>query len=102
MAEKRPAVQGLVPQSDPLAAGQRRVAVIGTGCWGKELVRTFAELGALRAVCDSDAARLAVQPNGTVKHYGRVEDCLRDADVSAVAIATPALIVGLSSPIAVA
>ena len=91
MAEKRPAVKGLVPQSDPLTAGQRRVAVIGTGCWGKELVRTFAELGALRAVCDSDAARLAVQPNGTVKHYGRVEDCLRDTNVSAVAIATPAV-----------
>jgi UDP-2-acetamido-3-amino-2,3-dideoxy-glucuronate N-acetyltransferase len=91
MPERCPAVNGLSLQSDPLTTGQCRVAVIGTGSWGKELVRTFAELGALRAVCDSDAARLAVQPNGTVKHYGRVEDCLRDANVSAVAIATPAV-----------
>jgi UDP-2-acetamido-3-amino-2,3-dideoxy-glucuronate N-acetyltransferase len=91
MSEKRPAVNGHPLQTNSLTAGQRRVAVIGTGSWGRELVRTFAELGALRAVCDSDAARLAVQPNGTVKHYGRVEDCLRDADVSAVAIATPAV-----------
>jgi UDP-2-acetamido-3-amino-2,3-dideoxy-glucuronate N-acetyltransferase len=91
MSEKRPAVNGLTPKPNPLTAEQRRVAVIGTGSWGKDLVRTFAELGSLRAVCDSDAARLAVQPNGTVKHYGRVEDCLRDPNVSAVAIATPAV-----------
>jgi UDP-2-acetamido-3-amino-2,3-dideoxy-glucuronate N-acetyltransferase len=91
MPEKRPAVNGLVLQSSPVTAGQRCVAVIGTGSWGTELVRTFAELGALRAVCDSDVARLAVQPNGTVKHYALVEDCLRDPNVSAVAIATPAV-----------
>jgi UDP-2-acetamido-3-amino-2,3-dideoxy-glucuronate N-acetyltransferase len=30
-------------------------------------------------------------PNGTVKHYGRSEDCLGDSDVSAVVIATPAV-----------
>jgi UDP-2-acetamido-3-amino-2,3-dideoxy-glucuronate N-acetyltransferase len=90
MAEKRPAANDVAPKPDSLTDGQRRVAVIGTGSWGRELVRTFAELGSLRAVCDSDAARLAVQPNGTVKHYGRVEDCLRDTQVSAVAIATPA------------
>ena len=89
--ERYPAVNGLSLQSNPLTAGQRRVAVIGAGCWGKEIVRTFAELGALRAVCDSDPARLALQPNGTVKHYGLVEDCLHDHDVSAVAIATPAV-----------
>ena len=91
MSEKRPAVDDGLLQPNPLGPGQRRVAVIGTGSWGRQLVRTFAELGTLRAVCDSDAARLAVQPNGTVKHYGRVEDCLRDTDVSAVAIATPAV-----------
>jgi UDP-2-acetamido-3-amino-2,3-dideoxy-glucuronate N-acetyltransferase len=30
-------------------------------------------------------------PNGTVKHYGRSEDCLADPDVGAVVIATPAV-----------
>lgn len=31
-----------------------RVAVVGCGAWGKNLIRNFAELGALSAVCDSD------------------------------------------------
>lgn len=31
-----------------------RVAVVGCGAWGKNLVRNFAELGALAAVYDSD------------------------------------------------
>lgn len=78
-------------QAGTLSTGLRRVAVIGTGSWGRELVRTFAELGSLRAVCDSDAARLAAQPNGTVRHYIRAEDCLHDPNVNAVAIATPAV-----------
>jgi UDP-2-acetamido-3-amino-2,3-dideoxy-glucuronate N-acetyltransferase len=90
MSGKRPAVNNRAVQPRPLSVGQGRVAVIGTGSWGKELVRTFAEFGSLRAVCDSDAARLAMQPNGTVRNYSRVEDCLRDSNVSAVAIATPA------------
>ena len=35
------------------------VAVVGCGYWGKNLVRNFAALGALRTVCDADAVRLA-------------------------------------------
>lgn len=31
-----------------------RVAVLGCGAWGKNLVRNFAEIGALAAVCDND------------------------------------------------
>jgi UDP-2-acetamido-3-amino-2,3-dideoxy-glucuronate N-acetyltransferase len=31
-----------------------RIAVVGCGAWGKNLVRNFAELGALAAVCDED------------------------------------------------
>ena len=31
-----------------------RVAVIGCGYWGKNLVRNFSELGALAAICDPD------------------------------------------------
>lgn len=86
-----PSADSLHLESLPLATVERRVAVIGAGCWGKDLVRTLAELGSLRAVCDADPARLAAMPNGTVKHYGRTEDCLADADVSAVVIATPAV-----------
>lgn len=35
-----------------------RVAVVGAGYWDKNLVRNFANLEALAAVCDSDAERL--------------------------------------------
>ena len=31
-----------------------RVAVVGSGYWGKNLVRNFAQLQSLAAVCDRD------------------------------------------------
>ena len=31
---------------------KKNIAVVGCGHWGKNLVRNFAELGALAAVCD--------------------------------------------------
>ena len=34
-----------------------RLAVIGTGGWGKNHVRVLSELGALVAICDLDRAR---------------------------------------------
>ena len=30
------------------------IAVIGTGYWGKNLVRNFYDLGALHTICDAD------------------------------------------------
>jgi UDP-2-acetamido-3-amino-2,3-dideoxy-glucuronate N-acetyltransferase len=33
------------------------IAVIGCGYWGKNLVRVFSQLGALKCVCDTDAGR---------------------------------------------
>ena len=33
-----------------------QIAVVGCGYWGKNLVRNFAELGALAAICDPDRA----------------------------------------------
>ena len=30
------------------------VAVVGTGYWGKNLVRNYAQLGALKVVCDTE------------------------------------------------
>ena len=35
------------------------IAVIGCGYWGKNHIRTWSELGALKAVADVDAARSA-------------------------------------------
>ncbi len=47
-----------------------KVAVVGCGNWGKNLVRNFAQLGALAAVCDSDSGRL----ENAAKEYRGAED----------------------------
>lgn len=66
------------------------VAVIGCGYWGKNLVRDFHGLGALKAVSDSDpdtAAAIAGQ-YGVVARS--VEEILADDDLDGVVIAAPA------------
>lgn len=66
-----------------------RVAVVGCGYWGKNLVRNMSELGVLAALVDHSAARLAEL---TAKHGGRAatfEEVLADASIGAVVIATP-------------
>lgn len=69
-----------------------KVAVVGTGYWGKNLVRNYAELGALAAVCDSSAQALepfrAAYPQvACTTDYREVLD---GGAVSGVVIATPA------------
>ncbi len=36
----------------------KNIAVIGCGYWGQNLVRNFAELGALHTICDSNPQTL--------------------------------------------
>jgi UDP-2-acetamido-3-amino-2,3-dideoxy-glucuronate N-acetyltransferase len=68
-----------------------QVAVIGSGYWGKNLVRTFSELGALRWVCDTREEALGeVGARFQVKTTTRLEEVLGDKEVTAVAIAAPA------------
>ena len=67
-----------------------RVAAIGCGYWGKNLVRNFAELGALAAICDPDrntARQLAERHHARVAEFDAV---LRDDEIAGVAIAAPA------------
>ncbi len=68
------------------------MAVVGSGYWGKNLVRNFAELGALAVICDTNKETrdaLAAQYPGcrAVAEYAEV---LRDETIQAVSIATPA------------
>lgn len=69
------------------------VAVVGTGYWGKNLVRNFYELGALSVLCDSNQSIEAEFG----KTYQNVRFCrefsavLSDPQVKAVALATPAV-----------
>lgn len=71
---------------------EARVAVVGAGYWGKNLVRNFHQLGALVAVCDQDDAALQRAASGYsgLRRYHLMADAIADPDVTAVAIATPA------------
>lgn len=73
------------------------VAVVGTGYWGKNLLRNFNDLRALYAFFDADDARRAEHaPNyPSAKSYGAYTDVLADQYVDAVAIATPAATHGM-------
>jgi predicted dehydrogenase len=67
------------------------VAVVGSGGWGRNIVRTFDHLGVLSAIADVDPSAIeaaaALVPG--VPTFGTLEDVLA-TDVAAVAIATPA------------
>jgi UDP-2-acetamido-3-amino-2,3-dideoxy-glucuronate N-acetyltransferase len=70
---------------------EKRIAVVGGGYWGKNLVRNFHGLGALHVICDTEPRRLAAFG----KEYGvatsaSFDDVLADPEVDAVALATPA------------
>lgn len=67
-----------------------RVAVVGCGYWGKNLVRDFSELGALEALVDSNEETLAALQ---AKHGGRAlsfEEAIHDPAIDAMVIAAPA------------
>ena len=68
------------------------IAVIGSGYWGKNLVRNYYQLGVLKLICDKNEEILA----NFREQYPEVETCLalndvlaRD-DIDGVVIATPA------------
>jgi UDP-2-acetamido-3-amino-2,3-dideoxy-glucuronate N-acetyltransferase len=70
----------------------RNVAVVGCGYWGKNLVRNFAELGALHTVCDTDPKVLEQHCSGYSEitaetNYTRV---LKNKDIKGIVIASPA------------
>ncbi|KAF0652007.1 Oxidoreductase domain-containing protein [Cyanobium sp. Copco_Reservoir_LC18] len=70
-----------------------KVAVIGYGYWGPNLVRNFAEAegASLSAVADLDEAKLELVARRfpglrTTRHF---QDLIQDPDIDAIAIATP-------------
>ena len=68
------------------------IAIIGSGYWGKNLVRVFHDLGALRLVCDKNESILADFKN----KYQNLETCLafgdvlNHPDIDGIVISTPA------------
>ncbi len=71
-----------------------KIAVIGAGSWGRNLVRNFAELGVLHAVCDNDPVVLDRSPANVagedVKRVPAYAEILGDPAIRGFAIATPA------------
>jgi len=69
----------------------RNIAVIGCGYWGKNLVRNFAELGALHTICDSSPEVLskigAFYPN--VSKETNIDAVLANREIKGVIIALP-------------
>lgn len=69
---------------------EKKVVVIGVGYWGRNLARTFAELGALGAVVDANAKAAQEISERTGAPARDLEDVLADNAISGVAIATRA------------
>ncbi len=69
------------------------LAVAGMGYWGKNLVRNFAQLGALSAVCDSNAGveETLGRDYPGVRYLRDFRAVLADDSIHAVALATPAI-----------
>ena len=69
-----------------------RIACVGAGYWGRNLVRNFRELGVLSWVCDaSPSARTAIsQRFPEVRCTANINEVLADHEVNGVVIATPA------------
>lgn len=68
------------------------VAVFGAGRWGKNHVRNFYELGALRAVVDPSPSAAetvrAISPD--IRLYATADEVLKDPAIAGVVLATPA------------
>jgi len=68
------------------------IAVIGTGYWGKNLVRNFVSLGALHTICDADADTV----ESFIKNYPGINgvssfsDILTSKEIKGIVISTPA------------
>ncbi len=73
---------------------EKNIAVVGSGYWGKNLVRNFYELGSLKTVCDLDMELL----NEFQDDYPGIQittsfnDLLDDPEIRGVVIATPAVL----------
>lgn len=68
------------------------VVVVGTGYWGKNLVRNFHELNALYGVCDTDPEKTEKFKNEypNIKAFSSFTEVLNNHEVDAVIITVPA------------
>ncbi|HYK90840.1 MAG TPA: Gfo/Idh/MocA family oxidoreductase, partial [Acidobacteriota bacterium] len=74
-----------------MVSTRANVAVVGCGYWGKNLVRNFHQLGALRWVCDvsAEAANEAREQYDVLTSLN-LDEVLADPEVEGVVVAAPA------------
>lgn len=69
-----------------------KIAVVGSGRWGKNHVRNYNELGVLYAVCEASSQKReelrSEYPH--IKIYTDFDEMLKDKEISGIVIATPA------------
>lgn len=68
-----------------------KVAVIGCGYWGKNLVRVFSEIGNLAAVCDANAELAELRSKEFNVPILSIDQILNSNDIQGVVIAAPAI-----------
>jgi UDP-2-acetamido-3-amino-2,3-dideoxy-glucuronate N-acetyltransferase len=87
--KKTPNSSPLTPDAAPLTP---RIAIIGAGYWGKNLVRVFHQLGVLKTICDgTPVIREEMAKNyPAVSVTGDYNKILKDKNINGVVIATPA------------
>lgn len=68
-----------------------KIAVVGCGTWGKNLVRNFYNLGVLDTCCDLDPELLAGVRDAypEIKTTSDIESIINSKDIDGIAIATP-------------
>lgn len=66
--------------------------VVGSGNWGKNLVKNYYELDSLYGVCESDKAKQEELKNKypNIKIWSNYDELLEDKSVNGIVIATPA------------
>lgn len=70
---------------------EQKIAVIGTGVWGRNIVRNFYNLNVLDVVCDLDESNLAKvrEQYSGVKTTKDFNEIINNPEITAVAVVTP-------------
>lgn len=68
------------------------ICVVGCGYWGRNLIRTVANLGRLSGLCDADLerAKALASLHGEPRIFADYDSVLNDRGITAVMLATPA------------
>ncbi|THB75361.1 MAG: oxidoreductase [Desulfobulbaceae bacterium] len=71
---------------------KKNIAIVGTGYWGKNLVRNFHNIGALRTICDSNPESVSsfVDQYEGILGASSYSELLGDEHIEGIVIATPA------------